>query len=183
MRYDVTLWSHLPLAEHIPRMIHVIWYINLWNNIVLHWATGLQLWGLVSNLILIITCETYCNKTEKWPTKSEGNVREFGLFRHQCAEAFYKITLEAKTCYLYKSHTFQVGPSCYRCYIYLNSLWTNDTICYHRSGPTLAQIMAFCLVSPSQYLNLCWLLIRFCSIHLRVISHRASIFYTIKHLI
>ena len=33
------------------------------------------------------------------------------------------------------------------------------TIWRHRSGSTLAQVMAWCLMAPSHYLNQCWLLI------------------------
>ena len=42
---------------------------------------------------------------------------------------------------------------------WINSLWPNDTIWRHRSGSTLAQIMAWCLTAPSHYLNQCWLII------------------------
>ena len=41
----------------------------------------------------------------------------------------------------------------------LKSLWPNDAILQHRSGSTLAQVMAFCLMAPSHYLNKCWLII------------------------
>ena len=40
-----------------------------------------------------------------------------------------------------------------------NSLWPNDAIWRHRSGSTLAQVMAYCLAAPSHYLNQCWLII------------------------
>ena len=40
-----------------------------------------------------------------------------------------------------------------------NSLWPSDAIWQHRSGSTLAQIMACCLTAPSHYLNQCWLII------------------------
>ena len=40
-----------------------------------------------------------------------------------------------------------------------NSLWPSDTIWRHRSGSTLAQVMACCLTAPSHYLNQCWLII------------------------
>ena len=41
----------------------------------------------------------------------------------------------------------------------VNSLWPSDVICWQRSGSTLAQIMARCLMAPSHYLNQRWLLI------------------------
>ena len=40
-----------------------------------------------------------------------------------------------------------------------NSLWPNEAIWRHRSGSTLAQVMACCLTAPSRYLNQCWLII------------------------
>ena len=40
-----------------------------------------------------------------------------------------------------------------------NSLRPSDTIWRHRSGSTLAQVMACCLIAPSHYLNQCWLII------------------------
>ena len=40
-----------------------------------------------------------------------------------------------------------------------DSLWPSDNILWHRSGSTLAQVMAWCLTAPSHYLNQCWLVI------------------------
>ena len=41
----------------------------------------------------------------------------------------------------------------------LNSLGPGDTIWWHKSGSTLARVMACCLTAPSHYLNQCWLII------------------------
>ena len=41
---------------------------------------------------------------------------------------------------------------------WVNSLCPRDTIWWHKSGSTLAQIMACCLMAPSHYLNQCWLI-------------------------
>ena len=41
----------------------------------------------------------------------------------------------------------------------LNSLWPSDAIWRQRSGSTLAQVMACCLLAPSHYLNQRWLII------------------------
>ena len=43
--------------------------------------------------------------------------------------------------------------------IKINSLWPSDTIWQHKSGWTLAQVMACCLTAPSHYLNQSWLII------------------------
>ena len=40
----------------------------------------------------------------------------------------------------------------------VNSLRPSDTIWQHRSGSTLAQVMACCLTAPSHYLNQYWLI-------------------------
>ena len=37
----------------------------------------------------------------------------------------------------------------------LNSLWPGDTIGRHKSGSTLDQVMACCLMALSHYLNQC----------------------------
>ena len=42
---------------------------------------------------------------------------------------------------------------------WVNSLWPSDTIWRHKSGSTLAQVKACCLMAPSHYLNQCWLII------------------------
>ena len=42
---------------------------------------------------------------------------------------------------------------------FLNSLWPSDAIRWQRSGSTLAQVMACCLMAPSHYLNQSWLMI------------------------
>ena len=41
----------------------------------------------------------------------------------------------------------------------LNSFRPSDAMWRHRSGSTLAQVMACCLTTPSHYLNQCWVII------------------------
>ena len=45
----------------------------------------------------------------------------------------------------------------------LNLLWHSDVINWHRVRSALAQVMACCLISPSHYLDQCWL--KILSIH------------------
>ena len=55
--------------------------------------------------------------------------------------------------------------------ISFNTLWPRHAIWRHRSGPTLAQVMACCLMAPSHYLTQCWLIINKSSDHqLKAIS-------------
>ena len=41
----------------------------------------------------------------------------------------------------------------------INSLWTKNTIRWHRSVSTLVQVKAYCMTVPRHYLNTYWLLI------------------------
>ena len=43
--------------------------------------------------------------------------------------------------------------------VLFNSLGPSDSTWRQRSGSTLAQVMAWCLMAPSHYLNRCWLII------------------------
>ena len=57
----------------------------------------------------------------------------------------------------------------------INSLWPSDAIWWHSCGSALAEVMACCLMTPSHYLNQCWLdrsWVRPCGIHLRTISRQ-----------
>ena len=40
--------------------------------------------------------------------------------------------------------------------IRVNTLWPSDTIWHQRSWSTLFQVIAWCLMAPSYYLNQCW---------------------------
>ena len=59
-----------------------------------------------------------------------------------------------------------------------NSLCPSDAIWQHRSGSTLAQVMACCLTAPSHYLNQCWLIIS--EVQWRAISQETCQPSTIK---
>ena len=43
------------------------------------------------------------------------------------------------------------------CGQWVNSLWPSFNIFWYRSGSTLAQAVACCLMAPRHYLNQCWL--------------------------
>ena len=47
----------------------------------------------------------------------------------------------------------------------LKKMWPSDAIWRHRSGSTLAQVMAGCLTAPSHYLKQCWLIISYADWH------------------
>ena len=53
------------------------------------------------------------------------------------------------------------------------ALWASDTIWWHRYGLKLAQVMAYCLMAPSHYLNQYdydFSSMNFCAIHMSAIS-------------
>ena len=57
----------------------------------------------------------------------------------------------------------------------LNSLWPRDMLWRHRSGSTLAQVMACCLMAPSHSPNKYWLIINgFCGQWIKVWYHEAN---------
>ena len=58
----------------------------------------------------------------------------------------------------------------------MNSLWLSDAIWWHRSGSTLVQVMACCLLAQSHYLNRCWLLIS------EVLWHSPQGKFTVRNL-
>ena len=80
-------------------------------------------------------------------------------------------------CYWHKCHKRCVISTLvmtiFRTDTVISSLRPSDAIWWHRSGSTLAQVMACCLTAPSHYLNQCWLKssVRSCCIHLRAISY------------
>ena len=54
---------------------------------------------------------------------------------------------------------------------WVNSLWSSGTIWWHKTGSTLAQVMACWLTAPSPYLNQCWLVIS--KVHWLYSSHQS----------
>ena len=60
------------------------------------------------------------------------------------------------------------------------SLWPSDAIWRHRSGSTLAQVMACCLMAPSHYLNQCWLVIS--EIHSSISIFRLTHWGRVTHI-
>ena len=47
---------------------------------------------------------------------------------------------------------------------WVNALWPSDAMRWNRSGSTLAQVMACCMMAPSHYLNQCSLINQMCSV-------------------
>ena len=64
---------------------------------------------------------------------------------------------------------------------WVNSLWPSEQIWWQRSGSTLVQIMACCLMATSHYLNQCWLLLHQALWHSPEINFAASAQATILY--
>ena len=67
-------------------------------------------------------------------------------------KSIYK-TFHTRNCF--SSEKCLLQKCCPQC---VNSLCSNDAIWQRRSGSTLGQIMACCLMAPSHYLTQCWLI-------------------------
>ena len=74
---------------------------------------------------------------------------------------FYTVALMGLIWFIHPYPPALFYGSCYECpgegdaflKLWVNSLWSSDAIWRHRSGSTLAQVMAWCLTAPSHYLN------------------------------
>ena len=75
------------------------------------------------------------------------------LNRYKCLAA--KITLKVPQKLVWVQYKYiETSMQCR-----INSLGPSDAIWWHRSKPTLVQVMACCLMAPSHYLNQCRLII------------------------
>ena len=90
-------------------------------------------------------------------------------FAEICSQESYwyvRLGSEQATChYLNQWWSSLLRHTCIPQAWWVNSLWPNDAICRHRSGSTLAQVMACCLTAPTHYLNKCWLIISKTQLH------------------
>ena len=122
--------------SHFAEDFSQIWYIELWKKIFI--SLFKSQWGLF--LKIPLTTSLY-----------NGIDNGFALNRWQA------ITLTNDDPVSSCIHAYQ-DMVCHR-YNKFNSLRPSDAIWRHRSGSTLAQVMACCLTAPSHYLNQCWLII------------------------
>ena len=104
------------------------------------------------------------------------NLLSVGSLRRNFSEIYTKTRLQMH----FKMVAILFRPQCF------NTLCSSDTMWWHRSVSTLAQVMAWCLTAPSHYLNQCWFLInflRFFVINLGAISQWvAKLLFCIKIL-
>ena len=76
----------------------------------------------------------------------------WGQFHKKCSNIY--------SWYDFENCQFKITTASHRTqWVSVKSLWPRDAIWWHRSGSTLAQVMACCLTAPRNYLNQCWLII------------------------
>ena len=81
------------------------------------------------------------------------HVKHWDIITHPCSKFNSGLVLSMLAQYLCH-HIYGISKP-----QWVSSLWPGDAVWRHRSGSTLAQVMAWCLMAPSHYLNQCWLII------------------------
>ena len=132
------------------------------NFCLSHWASGLVLSASIFFNSFICPRQTdsplcralpgsLCHKSKvaRIPTVWNMDLLVFPVskFQHFNAEKLCKL----KHTYYVLSEKFSMTS--------VNSMWSSDAIWWHRSGSTLAQVMALCCQAQSHYLKQCWLCI------------------------
>ena len=88
--------------------------------------------------------------------RNQGWLIDCGVLRHSPEGNFMGNAEDTCPPYDFENNWFEITATFPREQL-IYSLWPIDAICRHRSGATLAHIMASCLTAPSHYLNQCWL--------------------------
>ena len=111
------------------------------------------------------------------------------IINHNVGQLICKVTwclLRSPMCCVRWSDLLQslTGIPCMPCVV--GSLFSSDTILWHRSGLTIAQVMAWCLTTTTYYPNQCWLIISTVSYHKFspvMFSYRDLLIYIIKTIL
>ena len=125
-----------------------IWKCHLWNIVL-----GLNVLSLKKTFSFYCTTSLWCIPSEMSAILHEPDHVPF--LGYVLTASFLKCHTQTLTTYSHH-HT---------AYWAFNSLWPYDGIWQHRSGSTLAHVMACCLMAPSHYLNQCWLIISKIQLH------------------
>ena len=123
-------------------------------------------------LVSIDTKVVYCPYNEKWVTEGKKGQRQLSIFLSYsfCAIRIFPLFYHAcvsRSESLDRFLHFSSKLSERLCTLTLNwniillqySLWHSDVIRWHRSGPTLAQVLDCILTTSSQYMHQCWFII------------------------
>ena len=125
-------------------------YLECWNEIYQFMGDNFQQQSNVWPMLFIalkMTCQLSLTKTDFLRTK----IQKVGFLRRPGFFSFF--SLFTWKCCLSWAVIFAKAQC-------VNSLCPGDAIWRHKSGPTLDQVMACCLMAPSHYLNQCWLIIK-----------------------
>ena len=140
-----------------------------WNfrYVIFKWILGIDGWGLFSeiapiwmSLDFIDDQSTLVHVMAWWRQATSHYVSQcwprslspYGVTRPQWVNYWPSMTCD-------KLSTLLILKLEQQLYWLFNSLWPSDAIWEHRTGSTMAQVMACCLTAPSHYLNQCWLII------------------------
>ena len=135
----------------------------LWGGVGLRWLT-IIIWQ-VSYIQYLLACQ-------KSQRSTPYNIVKCGLpWKRVFRRRHLGRRVTAVTCLRWPTVFRQQGITLNQCWLrplkpydvtrpqYVDSMWPSDTIWRNKSGSTLAQVMACCLMAPSHYLNQCWLII------------------------
>ena len=92
----------------------------------------------------------------------------FSMTFHKCRHWYYA-SIDSYTKYaiclryivIVPNYTFDTGLIFLMCTViraWLNLLWSDDAMWWHRSESTLAQAIDCCLKAPDHYMDQCWLI-------------------------
>ena len=144
----------------------------LWQGVILCMGLGVQVWPW----LLFIWAWLWCHllwwtgqQSCQLPEQSCRSQTELGN-GPQCFKSPLMLNAEGVTwnvaqrspkCGVHSAAETCITVHCsvQSCCNTVNSLWPSDAIWQHRSGSTVVQVMACCLMAPSHYLNQCWLII------------------------
>ena len=135
----ITIWLHLNQCR--PKSCHHM--ASLCHN-------GLTHWGWVTYICVSKPGPApshYLNQCRNIVDWTLGNKLQWNL--NPNSDIFIQENATENVVWKMAAILFQ--PQC------INTSRLSDTICRHRSGSTLVQVMACCLTAPSHYLNQCGL--------------------------
>ena len=122
--------------------------------------------GITISLLMQVTVATRLNHNTgtpsvySIPTKSSDDQMSVDHLMQDCSISSALAMEILQSCIKPSKWNLQ-EPTLSMCctYMLISTLGPSDTIWRHRSGSSLAQVMACCLMAPSHYLNQCWLII------------------------
>ena len=143
------------------------WKYQLLENVIYFWkGMNVQLWVLSKRCYLLPSLYQMHQSASEENTLRSGAWFNIKMLSYQCRKSHSRDKTVVRSSYLHdeifftgKMESWYWSKSLHSGKLENNSLRPSDTIWRHRSGSTLAQVMAYFLMAPSHYLNQCWLII------------------------